>query len=121
MRYSPTFCLVPAVRRPYHCTPNHGMLQQDQGFMPPWLPAAFRRSSARIEQLFAAYGEKCEFANIYVSEAHPSDGWSFGADHPEQQAWAGAHTDESKAEYLLRQMCIALLRVRAHVLHTLRI
>ena len=52
-----------------------------------------------MEQLFAAYGEQCDFVNIYISEAHPSDGWSFGADHPEQQAWVGAQTEEAKAEY----------------------
>ena len=63
--------------------------------------AAFRKSFARAEQLFAAYGEQCDFVNIYISEAHPSDGWSFGADHPEQQAWVGVQTDRepAKAEY----------------------
>ena len=67
---------------------------------PTSLPlAAFRRSFARIEELFAAYGDHCEFANIYISEAHPSDGWSFGADHPEQQDWLGAKTAEAKAAY----------------------
>ena len=51
-----------------------------------------------MEELFEAYSPVVDFANIYISEAHPSDGWSFGPAHPEQQVWAGA-TGDAKAAY----------------------
>ena len=40
------------------------------------MSAAFRKSFSRMEELFEAYSPAVDFANIYISEAHPSDGWS---------------------------------------------
>eukprot|EP01052_Picozoa_sp_SAG31_P033088 SAG31_NODE_3695_length_3980_cov_6.104870_5_plen_186_part_00 len=45
------------------------------------------------------YKEVCDFATIYVTEAHPKEGWSFGGDHPAQQEWLGITTAEQKSEY----------------------
>ena len=28
--------------------------------------------------MFARFGDRADFVNIYIKEAHPSDGWAFG-------------------------------------------
>ena len=61
--------------------------------------AAFRRQHGRLNQLYKAYSSSADFINVYISEAHPKGGWSFGGDHPQQQEWLGLKTEEQKAEY----------------------
>ena len=71
----------------------------DPAALLPAACAAFRRQHGRLNQLYKAYSSSADFINVYISEAHPKGGWSFGGDHPQQQEWLGLKTEEQKAEY----------------------
>jgi hypothetical protein len=39
----------------------------------------FRSQAGNIEKLFLRYGDRANFAMVYVREAHPTDGWSMSS------------------------------------------
>ena len=43
------------------------------------------RNVPKFQDVAAEFGDRADFYFVYITEAHPSDGWSFGKPAPAQQ------------------------------------
>ena len=60
--------------------------------------------SLEIEKLFQEYKDVCDFVTVYISEAHPKEGWTLGHS---QNAELGAKWDVSQPKSTEQRMEVA--------------
>ena len=67
-----------------------------------------------LHELWERYGDRVDFAVVYIREAHPEDGWVVTPNRDEGVEWLDPKTDEERHE--VATACALRLNIRMPVL-----